>query len=261
VAYTCHGTVSLLGSRARFTVEVGPYDPTPSIQTDFMGQMESATNPSSCDTDPSKLYEPQEAQGFDAEWFPAGTIGNSSDVGEMLAVGTLIPPQDIGLQSFGLGPAQDYNHVTDPNACPNSSIQENCKVKFTLGGDYQFTLMCAGIVSGDAGGGLTGTCGGGGPGTGPGSGTGSGPGGQGKPPSKGGPSSPSKTKCKVPSLAGKTVAQAKRALKKAHCALGKVTRKKSRHVTKGRVISSKPKAGSTGSKGKKVALTVSRGPR
>jgi hypothetical protein len=260
VSYTCQGTVALLGSRARFTVDVGPYDPTPSIQTDFLGQMESVTNPSSCDTNPQKLYAPQTATGFDAEWFPAGTIGNSSDDGEMLAVGTLIPPQDIGLQSFSLGPAQDYNHVTDPGACVWSDIGQNCKLKFTLGGEYQFTLMCAGTVSGDAGGALTGTCGSGGgtgtgPGTGPGTGTGSGPGGSGKPPSG------SKTKCKVPRLAGETLAKAKQALKGAHCAVGKVTKKKSRHVKKGRVISSKPKAGSTGKKGKKIALTVSRGRR
>ena len=108
VTYQCQGPVALIGSSAQFTVEVGPYSPIPSIQTDFVGLMQAggaaqSVTPSTCNTDPSRLYEPQYAQGFDESWFPAGTAG-PTDVGDMLAVGLLIPQQDIGLQSFGRPP-------------------------------------------------------------------------------------------------------------------------------------------------------------
>ena len=46
--------------------------------------------------------------------------------------------------------------------------------------------------------------------------------------------------CKVPALKGKTLAAAKKALKKANCAVGTVTNKPSSKVAKGKVISSKP---------------------
>lgn len=36
--------------------------------------------------------------------------------------------------------------------------------------------------------------------------------------------------CKVPRLAGKTLAAAERALRKAHCGVGKITRKQSKRV-------------------------------
>ena len=65
--------------------------------------------------------------------------------------------------------------------------------------------------------------------------------------------------CKVPTLAGRTLAAAKRALKNAHCAVGKITHKDSKRVKRGRVISSNPKAGSELRNGARVALTVSRG--
>lgn len=65
--------------------------------------------------------------------------------------------------------------------------------------------------------------------------------------------------CKVPAVKGKTLAAAKSALKKANCAVGKVTDKASSTVAKGRVISSSPKAGTKHKAGTKVALTVSSG--
>ena len=68
-------------------------------------------------------------------------------------------------------------------------------------------------------------------------------------------------RCVVPKLAGKTLAAAKAALSKASCKTGKVTRAKSRRIKKGRVISSKPKAGTSRPNGAAVALVVSRGPR
>lgn len=63
-------------------------------------------------------------------------------------------------------------------------------------------------------------------------------------------------KCIVPKLKHKTLAAAKRAIKKAHCAVGKVTRVKSTTKNKGRVISQKPKPGRHLRKGSKVALKV-----
>ena len=63
--------------------------------------------------------------------------------------------------------------------------------------------------------------------------------------------------CVVPKLKGKTLRAAKRALKKAHCGLGKVGHKHSSHVRKGHVIGSSPKAGSHRKRGARVSLSVS----
>jgi beta-lactam-binding protein with PASTA domain len=68
-----------------------------------------------------------------------------------------------------------------------------------------------------------------------------------------------KNACKVPAVKGKTQATAKTALKKAHCGVGAVTKKASAKVAKGKVISSKPGAGSKHKAGFKVALKVSSG--
>jgi serine/threonine-protein kinase len=70
---------------------------------------------------------------------------------------------------------------------------------------------------------------------------------------------PAKKQCKVPALAGKTQAAAKKALKKANCTVGKVTKKSSPKLAKGKVISSSPKKGTTKKAGSKVKLTVSNG--
>lgn len=67
-----------------------------------------------------------------------------------------------------------------------------------------------------------------------------------------------KPACVVPKLKGKRLRAAKRALIRAHCRAGKVTRKYSR-VRRGRVISQKPKAGRHLRAGAKVRLVVSKG--
>jgi beta-lactam-binding protein with PASTA domain len=64
--------------------------------------------------------------------------------------------------------------------------------------------------------------------------------------------------CVVPKLRGKTLAGAKRALKRAHCALGKVSRKASKRVKPGRVLASRLKAGSRVRAGTRVRVTVAR---
>jgi hypothetical protein len=66
-------------------------------------------------------------------------------------------------------------------------------------------------------------------------------------------------RCKVPKLRGKTVAAARRALRRAHCSVGKFQRVRSRNVRKGRIVSTKPRAGTTHRRGFKVRLTVSKG--
>lgn len=65
--------------------------------------------------------------------------------------------------------------------------------------------------------------------------------------------------CVVPSLKGKTLRSAKVALLKAHCAVGKVTRKRSARKA-GKILSQKTKAGKRLSAGAKVALVLGRRP-
>ncbi len=65
--------------------------------------------------------------------------------------------------------------------------------------------------------------------------------------------------CKVPRLRGRTLAAAKAALHRAHCGVGKVVKRKSSALAKGRVIASHPRAASTHKAGTKVKLTVSLG--
>jgi virginiamycin B lyase len=69
------------------------------------------------------------------------------------------------------------------------------------------------------------------------------------------PSPPAKPQCVVPKLKGKTLAQARAALKKAHCSLGKVKKPKHSHGTL-HVSSSKPAAGKKLANGAKVAVTL-----
>jgi hypothetical protein len=68
-----------------------------------------------------------------------------------------------------------------------------------------------------------------------------------------------KPACSVPKLKGKSVPAARSALTRAHCRLGKVTKKFSSSVKKGRVISQKPSPGKHLPKGAKVAVVVSKG--
>jgi hypothetical protein len=66
-------------------------------------------------------------------------------------------------------------------------------------------------------------------------------------------------KCIVPKVKGKTLAAAKKAVVRAHCAVGKVSKAFSAKVKKGRVVSQKPKPGTKRSPGAKVSLVVSKG--
>ncbi len=66
--------------------------------------------------------------------------------------------------------------------------------------------------------------------------------------------------CLVPKVTGKKLAAAKRAIGKAHCAVGKVTKVYSKRVKQGRVISQKPKPSTTRPAAWPVALRVSKGP-
>ncbi|MEK6274902.1 MAG: PASTA domain-containing protein [Actinomycetota bacterium] len=65
--------------------------------------------------------------------------------------------------------------------------------------------------------------------------------------------------CKVPNVRGKKLAAAKTSIKKARCTVGKVARKASKRVKKGRVISQSPRAGASVPSGAKVNLVVSKG--
>ena len=76
------------------------------------------------------------------------------------------------------------------------------------------------------------------------------------PPAGGTPASV--TKCKVPKLAGLTLKKAKARLKKAHCALGKVTKKRS-GKRRGVVVAQRPKPGLLRKRGTNVAVVISRG--
>ena len=65
--------------------------------------------------------------------------------------------------------------------------------------------------------------------------------------------------CTVPKVTGKTLAAAKKAIVRADCSVGKITKAASTNVAAGRVISSKPKAKSHVAYKAKVALVVSKG--
>ncbi len=67
--------------------------------------------------------------------------------------------------------------------------------------------------------------------------------------------------CVIPRLRGKRLAAAKRAIRRARCRVGKVRRRYTRRVRKGRVISQSPRSHTVRRPGSKVTLVVSRGPR
>ncbi len=69
----------------------------------------------------------------------------------------------------------------------------------------------------------------------------------------------SKAGCVVPKVAGRTERAAAKAIRKAGCRVGPVTRAHSHRVAKGKVISSHPKAGRKEPSGTKVGLVVSSG--
>jgi hypothetical protein len=70
---------------------------------------------------------------------------------------------------------------------------------------------------------------------------------------------PSKLKCRVPNVVGKTLTAAKKALAKAHCATGKVTRGFSGKIKKNKVVSQSRKPKKVLAAHTKVNLVVSRG--
>jgi uncharacterized delta-60 repeat protein len=67
--------------------------------------------------------------------------------------------------------------------------------------------------------------------------------------------------CKVPNVRGKKLAGAKASIRKARCSVGRITRKPSKRSRKGRVLSQRPKAGTTLAVGGKVNLVVGKGRR
>jgi uncharacterized delta-60 repeat protein len=67
--------------------------------------------------------------------------------------------------------------------------------------------------------------------------------------------------CVVPKLTGKRLAQARREIRHAHCSLGRVRRKWSSRIDKGRVIGQRPRAHVKRPAGSKVRLVVSKGKR
>jgi hypothetical protein len=67
------------------------------------------------------------------------------------------------------------------------------------------------------------------------------------------------TKCVVPSVKGKKLATAEKAITKARCAVGKVKKASSKRVKKGNVISTSPAAGKSLPKGSKISLVISKG--
>ncbi len=67
--------------------------------------------------------------------------------------------------------------------------------------------------------------------------------------------------CVVPKLKGKTLKAARKALRRAGCAAGKVTKRYSRKVRRGRVMAHRPAVRSRRPAGSKVSLVVSKGPR
>ena len=64
--------------------------------------------------------------------------------------------------------------------------------------------------------------------------------------------------CRVPKLAGRTLRAAKVRLRKAHCRLGKVTRKASARRRPGRVLATKPHAGRVRPAGTRIRVVVSK---
>jgi hypothetical protein len=72
----------------------------------------------------------------------------------------------------------------------------------------------------------------------------------------GGGGQPGATQCVVPKLKGRTLAVAKKRLAKAHCGVGRITRKKGPRSKKGIVLAQHPAPGTVKPAGSKVKLTV-----
>jgi hypothetical protein len=78
----------------------------------------------------------------------------------------------------------------------------------------------------------------------------------GQPGAGGGGGQPGATRCVVPKVKGKTLAVAKKRLAKAHCGVGRITRKKGPRSKKGIVLAQQPKPGTVKPSGSKVKLVV-----
>jgi hypothetical protein len=63
-------------------------------------------------------------------------------------------------------------------------------------------------------------------------------------------------RCHVPKLVGRTLKAAKKMLRKAHCALGRVTRKPAGRKKRGRVLKQRIKPGATRAAGTRVGVTI-----
>jgi hypothetical protein len=68
------------------------------------------------------------------------------------------------------------------------------------------------------------------------------------------------TGCRVPALKRKKLKAAKKAIRRGNCKLGKVKRRSSKRIPKGKVVSQGPKAGKLAGAGTKVNVVVSSGP-
>ena len=73
------------------------------------------------------------------------------------------------------------------------------------------------------------------------------------------PSPPAPVRCKVPRTKGMKLATAEKAVRQAHCKVGKIKRLTSRALRRGRVMSTSPRAGRMLRAGSKVELFVSKG--
>jgi len=67
------------------------------------------------------------------------------------------------------------------------------------------------------------------------------------------------TRCLVPHIRGRRLVPARRALERAHCAVGRVRTARAKHVRRGRVVWQSHRAGGSLPKGTKVGLLISRG--
>jgi Ca2+-binding RTX toxin-like protein len=73
------------------------------------------------------------------------------------------------------------------------------------------------------------------------------------------PPPPTSVRCRVPKLKGKTLVAGRRALRRANCRVGKITRAYSRAVPKGRIFRQSRRPGARLPNGAKVGVVVSRG--
>jgi beta-lactam-binding protein with PASTA domain len=68
-------------------------------------------------------------------------------------------------------------------------------------------------------------------------------------------------RCKVPKVVGLTLKKARARIVRAHCRVGKITKKFSTRKKKGKVLAQKPKPGRLLAAGARVNLIVGKGPR